>query len=388
MVAYSGALAPKKKQDLQELANELGIDSSGTKDELQERIKRHLADNQELSQDTRFAGLYSRKRAARAVSRQPSMSIKSENVEASEQAAHRPNTRQSQAAAIFPAALNGPSSPDRQQAEDRIAEESAVVPPSPTRSIIDFVSKKTQEVLAATDPDTVREVVRERGRVAGQEVNKGTTWLKRFLSNANNITSLTIVAELLYILYTVTPWQYYQIPLNAPYTTYYDGPPPLVVLPEDPPLVSTRIAHIPYVPRDFIVQPEIYYILMRWALPTLLIPLCIGGLVSFRPGQAWSGQDPLTSAIVRIACVFAGDWGLDWSSDLGVSQKWRILSASLAGAFSLAEAIGERKAVPTAVEDQTMDTEEAEEPMASDDVDRTAPFASGSNGVERRRITK
>lgn len=76
MVAYSGALAPKKKQDLQDLASELGIDNSGTKDELQERIKRHLGNHPELSQDARFSGLYNRKRAARPASRQPSMSIK------------------------------------------------------------------------------------------------------------------------------------------------------------------------------------------------------------------------------------------------------------------------------------------------------------------------
>ncbi|KAG9007466.1 hypothetical protein FRB94_001229 [Tulasnella sp. JGI-2019a] len=358
MAAYSGSLASKKKQDLQDLASDLGIDTSGTKDDLQERIKRHLAEHQELAQDPRFSGLYSRKKPA---NRQPSMSI-NENVEPSGQVVQRPHTRQSQAVTVFPV-TNESEIPDVQQAEERIAEEAvAIAPQSPTRSIIEFVSKKTQEVLAATDPDAVVEVVREKGRVAGQEVNKGTTWLKRFLSNANNITSLTIVAELLYILYTVIPWQYYQIPLNAPYTTRYDGISPVTIMPEDPPLVSTRIASIPYIPHTFLTQPTIYSTLILWALPTLLIPLCFGGLVSFKPGHAWSasGQDALTAAIVRLACVFAGDWGLDWSNELGISQKWRILSASLAGAFSLAEAIGGRAPLPPVVDTPAVESETEE----------------------------
>lgn len=64
---YSGALHPKKKHELQALAADLGLDNTGTKDDVQERIKTHLASHQELSQDERFAGLYSRKKVSRAI---------------------------------------------------------------------------------------------------------------------------------------------------------------------------------------------------------------------------------------------------------------------------------------------------------------------------------
>lgn len=66
---YSGALAPKKKQDLQELAADLQIDSTGTKDDIQERIKAHLTAHPDLSQHPRFSGLYPAKgRRVRQVS--------------------------------------------------------------------------------------------------------------------------------------------------------------------------------------------------------------------------------------------------------------------------------------------------------------------------------
>lgn len=61
---YSGALAPKKKQELVELASTLKIDDTGTKEALSERIKEHLASNQHLSNDARFAGLYGKRKAS------------------------------------------------------------------------------------------------------------------------------------------------------------------------------------------------------------------------------------------------------------------------------------------------------------------------------------
>lgn len=62
MAIYAGALAPKKKQDLQDLAVELRIDNGGTKDDLLERIKMYLADHPELAADDRFKGLYMRRK--------------------------------------------------------------------------------------------------------------------------------------------------------------------------------------------------------------------------------------------------------------------------------------------------------------------------------------
>ena len=54
---YSGALQPKKKVELQEIAGALQLTTTGTKDDLQARIKDHLA-AYDLSDVPQFSGLY------------------------------------------------------------------------------------------------------------------------------------------------------------------------------------------------------------------------------------------------------------------------------------------------------------------------------------------
>lgn len=67
-IAYSGALAPKKKSELQEIATALSLSEWGTKDELQGRIKKYLDANQpELEEDARFSGLFGRKKRSGSV---------------------------------------------------------------------------------------------------------------------------------------------------------------------------------------------------------------------------------------------------------------------------------------------------------------------------------
>lgn len=61
---YSGALQPKKKVELQEIAGALHLTTTGTKDDLQARIKDHLA-AYDLSDDPQFSGLYVGNRKAR-----------------------------------------------------------------------------------------------------------------------------------------------------------------------------------------------------------------------------------------------------------------------------------------------------------------------------------
>lgn len=109
----------------------------------------------------------------------------------------------------------------------------------------------------------------------------------------------------------------------------------------------------------------------------MILPQLIGTLVSFRPAtrgavtgdgeatevrQAGGEADPLTAAIIRVACVFAGDWGLDWST-IGITKKWRVLGSSIAAAFALAEAVGERKAALLAagVIEEEVEEEEPQE---------------------------
>jgi hypothetical protein len=61
---YSGSLQPKKKAELKEIASALHIRDAGTKEELQQRIRKHLDDNQvSLEDNPTFAGLFRRKKA-------------------------------------------------------------------------------------------------------------------------------------------------------------------------------------------------------------------------------------------------------------------------------------------------------------------------------------
>jgi SAP domain. len=62
-VSYSGSLQPKKKAELQEIAVALHLSEQGTKEELQNRIKRHLDSNQgSLEDEPAFAGLFGRRK--------------------------------------------------------------------------------------------------------------------------------------------------------------------------------------------------------------------------------------------------------------------------------------------------------------------------------------
>ncbi|KAG9019435.1 hypothetical protein FRB90_002258 [Tulasnella sp. 427] len=350
---YSGALQPKKKHELQALAADLGLDNTGTKDDVQERIKSHLASNQELAQDERFAGLYSRKRVVRALKES---SAQPPDVPSGDDVHHAMTRRSSQR--IFPS----PDSkrrltevPEPEPESEQAVAEAPQPPSSPVRSMIQAFNKA---VAAAPEAEVVKQIVEERGKQAYAEADRALINARTLLSNAKNISTITIFAELLFAIYTFVPWAYYDVPLNAPYRTHYDGPVPPVAAPSGAPLVSTRILHVPYPPGWFLQTLWPYTTVLLWLIPTVILPQLVGTLVSFRPAtrgavkgdgeateirQAGGEADPLTAAIIRVACVFAGDWGLNWST-IGIDKKWRVLGSSVAAAFALAEAVGERKA--------------------------------------------
>lgn len=71
-IAFSGALQPKKKAELQEIATALQISDIGTKEELQNRIKGHLEKNQsKLEDEPAFVGLFGRVKRKRQGSEKP-----------------------------------------------------------------------------------------------------------------------------------------------------------------------------------------------------------------------------------------------------------------------------------------------------------------------------
>ncbi|KAG8908837.1 hypothetical protein FRB99_003075 [Tulasnella sp. 403] len=352
MTTYTGALAAKKKQELQDLATDLGVDTGGTKESLQERIKAHLAANQDLMSDPRFSGLYSKRKALKnteEASQQPSEP--SPAVEES----YGVQTRRSAARISHP-----PSSPDL-RLKVKEAQQVALPPTSPVRSVIAALSNA---MPSAPEPEAVVQAVEEQSRVFYAEAHRALTNTRAFLSNARNISSLTLLAELLFIIYVFVPWDYYAVPLG---TTNHSVPTPATDGPSTDALVPGRVVHIPYPPASFLKSVSTYSLLLRWAIPNLLLPQMIGVLVSFRAGEQWiqaRQPDPLSAAIVRIACAIAGDWGINWSA-LGVTPKWRILGASVAGAFALAEAIGEKRAGFQAVEPADPDNHAEDEDETS-----------------------
>jgi hypothetical protein len=61
--SFSGALQPKKKGELQEIAVALRLSDQGNKEELQNRIRLHLDKHQNtLEDDPVFAGLFGRRK--------------------------------------------------------------------------------------------------------------------------------------------------------------------------------------------------------------------------------------------------------------------------------------------------------------------------------------
>ena len=91
----------------------------------------------------------------------------------------------------------------------------------------------------------------------------------------------------------------------------------------------------------------------HWAIPSVILPVMLGYLISFVPGSASKPSfDPLTASIVRVAANIAyrfplvrltditGQPGPETLHELDVlGTRWRVLGASVALAFALSEAI-------------------------------------------------
>jgi hypothetical protein len=254
--SYSGALQPKKKSELQEIAGALRISDQGTKEELYTRIRTHLDKHQTTLEDVpAFAGLFGRRK--RSVQPQaPSRYVRllvlffqkfidpvSRGGDSSDELSRAavPSRR--------PAILDSirESTPVDDPAEVSIILKSNVLSPkvaplhadnrfapqssSPSR-LLPLSTSPTRNLLNAVSRTRVTEIV---GAVKKQEENVmqntiemilalrsvrvalpfysaySHTVVLQFLSNSRNIWSLTAVFELVYILYNVIPWQTYEV---------------------------------------------------------------------------------------------------------------------------------------------------------------------------------
>ena len=91
----------------------------------------------------------------------------------------------------------------------------------------------------------------------------------------------------------------------------------------------------------------------HWAIPSVILPLILGYLISFVPGSASNRSfDPLTASIVRVAANIAYKFPLVRLTDITgqsspdslheldiLGARWRVLNASVTLAFALSEVI-------------------------------------------------
>ncbi|KAF9517382.1 hypothetical protein BS47DRAFT_1339674 [Hydnum rufescens UP504] len=301
--SWSGALPPRKKGELLDLASQLGleIDSTLVKTEIIDVLKTHLdAHENTLIEDARFKGLYGRKgQNPHRASAVPTV----DDSEDSSPAATGPAITAARKRAPKPAAR--PPSPAGSVSRSAVSRgfppppstttpSKVPLPPSPVRSLINGLAERVR-------PE-VNGVVGNVGFAKEQfslETDKALAATKRFLSNSPNISSLTVLWELMVLVVSFIPWKSLPIVVTPPGSK---GP---IELAFTVPPVETLISR------------DLYLLIAQWAVPTLDI-------------------DPVSSGIVRLACVCSSTWGVP--PDL-LSVKTRVISAATALAFATAEAI-------------------------------------------------
>ncbi|KAH8823092.1 hypothetical protein DL96DRAFT_1469179 [Flagelloscypha sp. PMI_526] len=325
---YTGSLAPKKKGELQDIASSLGIVNDGTKEDLTSRIKKHLDDNPELEEDSRFAGLYGRGRKRSAPPPSQSNGL-----------VPTLNKRTASRTMVLPPL---PETPERTTTAVVLDGTPSSLPPLPesTAPSLSVVQRLTAIVPSGTAAKFTEQII-TRYKAARVEENSSEMLQtsRTFLSNSLNIWSLTALTDLALILYYVIPWKYTSL---RDYS--YSSP-------------IFNDVQVPYPPSSVFYASAFYSVLIHWALPSLVIPSLFGFLISFNGNGV--NFDPLTASIMRLAAQIAwtfptpasslknnklevlvyGAYGLDV-----LGQRWRVLTAGVALLFAFAEQISKAPA--------------------------------------------
>ncbi|KAK1224981.1 hypothetical protein PQX77_012084 [Marasmius sp. AFHP31] len=316
---YSGSLQAKKKSELQSIATGLRLSDDGTREELQQRIKKHLdAKQSQLEEDPRFAGLYVRRRKG---SVQPTPTPVAESTPVKD-------LREVSTFLKNPILENEEEEEEEEAVDDDGDEGISLsnlppLPPSADTSTIlekSVVEKSVVVVEKQLDPAVV--VDEDALVVASNELILKS---RSYLSNSLNIWSLTAILELSYILTIIVPWEYAS--LGA------------VVLPL-PPTFSTL--------QDWQFWGCTLSVVGHWFIPSLLIPAIAGTLISFSPPpqgpaavQSPLPFDPLTASIVRLAAHLAYPYvdGVVCGRNDVLGLQARTLAAGVGVAFAFAEVI-------------------------------------------------
>ncbi|KAG2152777.1 hypothetical protein DEU56DRAFT_727596 [Suillus clintonianus] len=348
-IAFSGTIPSKKKADLQAIAVALQISDAGTREDLQGRIKRHLEQHQsKFEDDPVFSGLYGKKKKSvqpplgRFVPGSPDKSeVTHESPQLTRSARRivavdpRETTAVDDMHNVSVMLRNLPISPEVDSPLPPSAK------PSPQKEQRKPDSVRPVASIPKTRPVSKPVAVVVRDSLASLQISvqthTRTTLLttRAVLSDSTNILFLTALLELLYVLYMVVPWQIVK-----------------VSFPLAPSLSGSRSQFylaIPYPPARTFLQPSFWTVLFHWSIPTILVPLIFGLLVSFHPANSTSARipqvlalDPLSASIARLAAHVVYPFHTLEASLQGVDvigQRWRLLTASVVVAFAFADAI-------------------------------------------------
>ena len=157
----------------------------------------------------------------------------------------------------------------------------------------------------------------------------------QFMSNSPNIATLSVIWDLVVLLYTFIPTVTREVScLQIVYALLL-----LITLSQitftvpGSSITSSFVLRHP--PAAVFFSKDLYALVLQWAVPTLFLPFVFGFLISFR-GRG--GVDPISSGIVRLVCAVSSSWGVP---DSLLSQKTRIISAATALSFAVAEALSQ-----------------------------------------------
>jgi len=313
---YTSGWKNLKKGDLIDLADKLGLSAdtgSLKRVDIIAIIQKHLDENEgTLTDNPKFRALYPKRMSA---NRRGSV-IRAQAEESDEASELTP--------ALAPTIRRGAGKRVGSPTESVDASKASLVhaastpsriplPPSPIKLIQDLSVKVRPEL------DTVlANATRTRDQL-GIEADKILAKTKLFLSDSPNLTSITILWELILLLATFTPVEYTPFQFASPVS-------------EDHYTVN-----IPHPPMILAFWEALFFLLAKWSFPTLIIPQMTGRVVGFSDRR---DIDPLTSSIARLVCVLSIPWGIP---EEFLSIKTRVLAASTALAFAMAEALNDRK---------------------------------------------
>ncbi|KAF5392093.1 hypothetical protein D9757_003354 [Collybiopsis confluens] len=300
---FSGALQPKKKVELQSIAVALNLDTSGTKDDIYNRIKTHLDENEsDLEDDPQFSGLFDSRRRRRKQSAPPLSKRSNGDMHGSRKVVamdpvyeSTPAKDLSDVSAFLknPANDASPSSPYKRRmtrSSLAIAGTPSSLPPLPdspdTSTMVDrsLVDRTIIEPITVPRVSSMLQAVKRKQATAIHNTNQALFNARTFLSNSTTIWSSFVLVQLLYVYVSIVPWQYLHIPFHAASTAPSGIPPSTVVPPADSSQSWNLISvTIPYPPLATFESQMFWIIMLHWFIPTLLIPAVAGILISFKP---------------------------------------------------------------------------------------------------------